>query len=75
MFGRCVLSFRRRLKYSSATLVKCLLKILAMSLSFVYVLLLYVIDTMVLRVRRFVTKFFKQFRQHFRVVFVGFDRF
>ena len=43
MFGRCVLSFRGRLKYLSATLVKCLLKILAMSLSFVYVLLLYVI--------------------------------
>ena len=48
MFGRCVLSFRGRLKYLSATLVKCLLKILAMSLSFVYVLLLYVIDAMVL---------------------------
>ena len=48
MFVRCVLSFRGRLKYLSATLVKCLLKILAMSLSFVYVLLLYVIDTMVL---------------------------
>ena len=67
MFGRCVLSFRGRRKYLSATLSKCLLKTLAMSLSFVYVFLVYVIDAMVLEFAGLLLSSLKNLNSIFRL--------